>query len=206
MQGRKYSAINEKNSADREAFNNMALSIFFKGMLMASAILLLCNKLIVRFLYADAYYDSWQATSFLLVGNLFLSTATFFGTSYYVEKKMLGNFLSAVIGAVVNIVLNAVLIPGFGAAGATMAAAVSYIVIMIYRYFDTRKYLKLDFWIPENVISMALLLGLLFLSDFQQTFLSVIVFGVLLLVNVKYIVKMLNMGMRVLKSICLKER
>ncbi len=198
MQGWKYSAISERGSADREEFNNRALDMFFRGMLLVSALLLLCNRRIVGLLYADAYFNSWRATSFLVFGNLFLSMGTFFGTSYYVEKKMQGNLLSAVIGAAANITLNALLIPRFGAAGATMAAAASYIIIMVYRYFDTRKYLCLRFWTPGHAVSMGLLLGLLVSSNLRLLWGSILTFCAIVLMNMEYIVRMAGLGRQLL--------
>ncbi len=189
MQAWKYSAINEKDSKDKTEFNNKILYLFFRTMLLISAVLLIFNKMIVR-IYSTEYFDSWQASSYLMFGNVFLAAATFFGTSYYVEKKMRGNLLSVVIGAVVNIIFNFLLIPYFGATGATMAAAICYVVIMIYRYVDTQKFLKLIFWTPGNLINMVLFLVLLINTNLSYTYefqISAALLFVLLMINIPYI-------------------
>lgn len=187
MQGWKYSAINERDSEDKVAFSNRALTFYFHTMAVASATLLLANKWITSFLYAEAYHDAWRATAFLLVGNVCLSTATFFGTSYYVEKKMAGNFFSALTGAIVNIVFNALLIPHFGAAGATMAAAISYVVVLTYRYIDTQKYLPLTFWTPENLMEFAFLCAIMGATYFDHDGIAVILYLAFIAFNGKFI-------------------
>lgn len=194
MQAWKYSAVSEKDSEDKTEFNNKILYLFFRTMLLISAFLLLFNKIIVH-IYSPDYYDSWKASSYLMFGNVFLATATFFGTSYYVEKKMRGNLLSAVIGAIVNILFNFMLIPFFGAAGATMAAAICYVVIMVYRYFDTQKFLKLTFWTTGNLLNMVLFLLLLINTNLPYAYefsISAAILLVLLIVNIQYIRKILS--------------
>lgn len=201
MQGWKYSAINERESKDRMAFNNKVLSLFFRSVLLVSASLLLLNKVLVGILYSDAYFDSWRATSFLLFGNVFMSVATFFGTSYYVEKKMVGNLVSAMIGAAMNIGFNAILIPQYGAAGATMAAAASYVAIMLFRYFDTQKYLRLNFWTSENIVLMLLLLALLVCTNIGYVHISIAIFAVIVAINSKFIIIFGQYGVRIIKGI-----
>ncbi len=202
MQAWKYSAINEKDSKDKEDFNNKILFLFFRTMLLISAVLLVFNDFVTK-IYSKEYYDSRFASSFLIFGNTFLAIATFFGTSYYVEKKMAGNLISAVIGAAVNFVFNLILIPFFGAAGATMAAAVCYVVIMIYRYFDTQKYLKLKFWTTSNVLNMILLLLLLINANLDYTLnyvVSFTLFIMLLIINIGYIKSVFQYGMGILRK------
>lgn len=200
MQAWKYSAINEKDSKDKEEFNNKILYLFFRTVVLLSAGLLVFNDIITK-IYSQEYYESRFASSFLLFGNAFLAIATFFGTSYYVEKKMAGNLISAVIGAVVNIVFNLVLIPFYGAAGATMAAAICYVVIMTYRYIDTQKYLKLRFWTVSNMINMLLLLLILINANLKYEWNYVVAFSLLaimIIINACYFKTVFNYGLGII--------
>ncbi len=139
MQAWKYSAIKEEASADQEEFSNKMLDEYLKGMFLVSATLLLLIKPATYILFEKSYYYSWKASAYLIVGFVVMGLSTFVGTIYYVKKDMAGNMLSALVGAIVNIILNMILIKRMGAAGATLAACMAYFAILLYRYYDTRK-------------------------------------------------------------------
>lgn len=163
MQAWKYSAIKENHSLDRDEFSNAMMSQFLKGSALIAGTMIVGIKLLTRFLFSEAYFVSWESSVFLLLGFVFMGVGTFIGTIYYVEKNMIGNMLSAFIGAIFNLFLNFLLIPYLGAIGATVAACFSYFVIMIYRYFDTKKMQDLHlFNFEHSIIGCYLLLLIMF--------------------------------------------
>ena len=56
-------------------------------------------------------------------------------------KKSVLSFLTAMLGAVTNIVLNLLLIPTYGAQGAALATLVSYWAVYLIRAVNTRRHL-----------------------------------------------------------------
>ena len=52
---------------------------------------------------------------------------------------------TTIIGAIVNIVVNVLLIKHIGLYAAAISTLLSYFVMMIYRYFDLKKYMKISF-------------------------------------------------------------
>lgn len=192
MQAWKFSAIKEQNTVDIENFTNNMLRQFLRLIVFISATIMLLIKLITKVLFPPVYYHSWEASLYLLIGFVFLGISTFIGTIYYVKKKMIGNTLSALLGAIVNLVLNYYLIPIKGAAGATLAALIAYIIIMLYRYFDTKKYQKIFLFKKENMLQLFLLF-LLFLSNLLSKFftyyLSIFIYILILILNYQYLKK-----------------
>ena len=137
-----------------------------------------------------------------------MTTGTFFGTSYYTEKKMKGNLISAFLGAVVNIIFNFAFIPKFGSAGATMAACISYITIMVYRFIDTQKFLKLKFWTIQNtalLVLSGLLLASINIEHIYSEQISIILYVLIFVINIKFILSMIN-GMFLLVRRSLERR
>lgn len=137
------SAIRENDSADRDTYYNSV----FRGLLI---ITLLCGSgmmLVMKpFLYvyvAEEYYIAWRYTPYLIIGFVFLTLATFLSTPYYVNKNSKGILASSSVGAVTNLILNAVLIPCIGISGAAIATLISYIAIFFFRYFNTQKYISI---------------------------------------------------------------
>ena len=58
---------------------------------------------------------------------------------YQALKKNTMLMVSTVAGAIINIILNFVLIPIYGGFGAAIATVISYIVVTIVRVIDVRK-------------------------------------------------------------------
>ena len=67
--------------------------------------------------------------------------------------------LTAMSGAIVNIVLNFLLIPRFGAVGAAVATLASYATVFVIRAIDTRSLLKFDMHIVRLAFNTALLVS-----------------------------------------------
>lgn len=202
MQAWKYSAIKEKNSSDRDEFNNLMLKQFLRGSVLLAATMILFIKIFTKILFAKSYYVSWKSCVYLLLGFVFMGLGTFVGTIYYVEKNMVGNMLSALVGAVVNLLLNYFLIPIMGAAGATLAACISYFIIMIYRYVDTRKFQVLDLLNRGNFLLFGILIIMILCSLMDNmigNILLVIAYGICLFFNRSYILIMLRKSISIAK-------
>ena len=74
------------------------------------------------------------------------------GVIYLMEKKSMLSFYTAMIGAILNIVLNLILISSpLGANGAAIATFASYFVVFIIRALNTRKYIKFKMNLPVLV-------------------------------------------------------
>ena len=66
--------------------------------------------------------------------------------------------LTAMAGAVVNVILNFVMIPMHGAMGAAVATLISYLTVYVIRAVDTRNYLRFSLHTPRLIINTLLLL------------------------------------------------
>ena len=80
----------------------------------------------------------------LLIATVFSSLVTFIGTIYTVKKKTAMSFVTAAFGAVLNIVLNFVLIPKMGAQGAGIATAISYLAVFVFRAVHSKSFMPFD--------------------------------------------------------------
>ena len=79
--------------------------------------------------------------SMLALAMVFSAFANFMGSVYVVEKRSKNSFLTTMVGAGLNIVLNLVLIPKIGSQGAAIATFVSYLAVFIIRTYDAKKYI-----------------------------------------------------------------
>lgn len=153
-----YSAIHENKSEDRETFNNNMFDKLVRFHLIITVFLMGIMKPFLKiYVRQPAYYDAWKYTPYLLVGYFFLTMGTFLSTTYTVQKDSKGFLISGTVGAVLNIVLNWILIPIMGIHGAAFATCISYIAVFLYRSRDTRRYMVIHVFKLEYVVGYAVL-------------------------------------------------
>lgn len=134
-------------------------------------VLILINKTLAKFLYAKEFYDAWRYVPILCIGFLFLGLSNYVGGIFNALKMPKTIALSTVIGALINIILNLVLIPIMGAMGAAVATCISYIVIWVIRIVVINMYQDICFFsFKEGVSYIALALGTLYTIDDNTVF------------------------------------
>ena len=135
------SAVAEYDNREREKFySDTYLFVNALGCLCCCG-LILVNKQISRFLFAKDFFQAWQYVPFLLVSVLFNQTAGFIGPLLSAKKESVAMAKAAIIGSVVNLVLNIVLIKLLGLQGAAIATAISSFVIYFVRWWHARELL-----------------------------------------------------------------
>lgn len=133
-----YSAIKESDSQDRVEYASRVFEILAIFSATVSIIILIFLKPVMRMYVQESYYMAWKYSPILLLGNYFLILGSFVGsTTYTVDKNSVGMLKSGVVGAIPNIILNAILIPIIGISGAAIATCISYFIVTAYRIYDT---------------------------------------------------------------------
>ena len=178
-----YSAIREDGAEDENECNNMVFNRLISIVMLLSIALLTIVKPFLR-LYVDMdYYSAWEYTPFLIIGSAYLTLATFMATSYTVHKDSFGYLFSATFGAVLNIVLNFLLIPIIHVYGAAFATCISYIAVFAFRLIHTKKYIKYNIKNKE-FIGGSVFLILSSISLFLDNYFGVIIQSIILLLAV----------------------
>lgn len=143
------SAIEESESADQSSTYSRVFEVFSTLLYLVSLLIILIIKYLFKNFINDSYELAWTIVPPLLIANIFAGFSSFFGISYTVNKKTNGVFLSSLLGAVINLVLNIFLLRIFGINGAAFSSILSYLVMTVIRYRDTVKFtnIKLNYWI-----------------------------------------------------------
>lgn len=147
MQAWLFSAVKNNGTEDNERYTNKIFGMLTTVLVGVSMLLLIFIKQIYGIYVDPEYFYAWEYVPALMVGHIFLTLSTFMSTSYNVHKDSKGFLFSATAGALMNLLLNSILIPLVGVQGAAIATTISYVTVFMYRLFDTRKYIKihLDF-------------------------------------------------------------
>lgn len=152
-----YSAIHEDKSNDKVVFHNTMYDKLVRFQLIITVILMCIIRPLMKVYVDSAYFEAWEYTPYLLLGYFFLTMGTFLSTFYTVNKDSRGFLFSGTAGAIINIVLNWILIPYIGIHGAALATCISYICVFLYRVKDTKKYIKVDVFKRDYVIGYFIL-------------------------------------------------
>lgn len=136
------SATQEYDSDRDEGFFARIFSLYSFAVFFFCACLLVVIKPFMGIYVGDEFYEAWRYVPFLLVSACFSALSSYFGSLYGVLKRTVNNALSTLVSAVVSVGLNILLLPRIGVQGAAIATLMAYVVIALYRLFDTRRYLK----------------------------------------------------------------
>lgn len=171
-----YSAIREDKSNDKEEYFNIIYDNIVTIVLIAGTGILMIIKPFLKFYVGTRFYQAWEYTPYLVIGFVFMTLGSFLSSSYTVNKDSKGFLKSGLVGAVINILLNWLLIPRIGVSGAALATCISYFVVYLFRVIDTRKYVKIHVYKKNHILGFIMLFitGITLFIDleFSQTLLT----------------------------------
>ena len=158
MEAWQFSAVSESQGDRREhiRFYSKVWCSFQSLLFVAAAFIVALAKPAIRLLAAQEYYSAWMYVPVLAAAMVFSSFVSYLGSVYMVEKQSVRSFVTAMIGAALNIVLNLLLIPSkLGVQGAAIATFASYFVVFVIRAVDARRYIPFKLYtlgVVENAV------------------------------------------------------
>lgn len=139
------SSVDEAKSKDKSRFYSNIFQTLSLVVICSASLILLILPYFYKVYVNASYYEGWTCVPYLLLAMSFSCFASFLGTNYVAMKKTKGVFLTTVIGATVNLLLNFLLTPVLGIKGTALATAVSFFITWIIRAIDTRKFVKINY-------------------------------------------------------------
>lgn len=151
------SAIMEFDHEDPDGFFGKTYELYTAMMVLVTSGILLFNILLSKLLYANAFFEAWRYVPVLLISSLFSALAGYLGSVFAAVKDMKTCAYTVVISAVINIILDGVLIPVYGVQGAAIATALSYIASWGIRIVVVRRYIKMELHFVKDLLAYVLL-------------------------------------------------
>ena len=149
----------ENTPEQKVTYQKIALYYVQIGILLMLAIVV-ASKYLLRLTTTVEFHSGiiivpWIAFSYLLYGlqNIFKAGAL-------IHNKTLQMTQYGLLAAVLNIILNLVMIPAFGILGAAIATALSYFVMMVFTFRLSQKHLHIN-WLWKKMIPV-IVLGMIF--------------------------------------------
>lgn len=98
---------------------------------VAGAAMCACSKTIFRILFTGNYINGYEVAPYLFIAPLLLMLFQIIVNQFIVVKKTWYNLITLVVGAIVNIVINYILIRKIGIEGAAIGTLFGYVVSII---------------------------------------------------------------------------
>lgn len=131
------------NSEDRDEFFSDIMNTVMKLFTSLGVGMIACMSFVFPILIDKSYQDAYYYIPFLVLGAVF-NVAICLYSQVYLAKKLSGQVAStAILGAIVNIVINLLFIRSIGLYAAAISTTISYFVMMVYRHFDLKKYIHI---------------------------------------------------------------
>lgn len=184
------SAVDELNASDRDEFYGRIYNFFFRGLFLASAITILVIKPVVVTVVSDAYSSSWMYAPLLITSAVFSSMAGFLGVNYIASKKTKDALTTSVFGALLNTILNFLLIPKFGIQGAVIATLAGYYGVWIIRatIFNGNIKIHQDFLLIHLLLGLNVIQSVVLLSNIKfHWFIEIVIVIIVIFLNKEYI-------------------
>ena len=153
----KLSAASDKDGeGDRIKFYSETYKYYQSIMFMGGAALCLGSWIISRILFAEAFRSAWVFVPILTVATVFTALDTFLGSAYFTVRKTYMSLYTSLLGAVINIILNLLLIGKYGAMGASVATLASYFVVFVVRAATMKRFIPFKLYPVKTVVNTLL--------------------------------------------------
>jgi O-antigen/teichoic acid export membrane protein len=159
-------ALSIQHQPDAKEKYSRALLFFLTVSLTAATALAVFARPVLITLTQPIYYGAEKIIGLLAFALVEYGAFLMVSMGLIIVKRTALASAGLVIGAVVNLLLNYLLIPGFGIVGAAMATFASYSVAAILLYRFTQKYYPVDYKLPRIFKLSALSAGTWVISWF----------------------------------------
>lgn len=132
------------NSPDRDQFFSDIFNTVMKLFTSLGVGMLACMPFVFPILIHSSYNEAYLYIPFLVLGTVFNVAICLYSQIYLAKKLSKQVATTAVLGAIINIVINLLFIHKIGLYAAAVSTTISYFVMMLYRHIDIKKYVKID--------------------------------------------------------------
>lgn len=151
------SATKTHKDSDSDDFFSSMYRTYNSFMVIGCGFLVLIVKIVAAFLFRKDFYYAWRFVPPLLISVIFGALTGFLGSICLAHKDSKSMGKATGIGALVNVVLNLILIPMFSAMGAAVATGISYFTMCTLALVFVNKHVNIRVSHIRNVISYLLL-------------------------------------------------
>lgn len=154
----KISSVDNFGSQESIEFYNRTYKFYSGLLLIGAGALILITKFLALLLFANDFFAAWKITPILIIAYTLSALAQFIESIFNASKKTQTLFYASLIGAIVNIILNFVMIPIWGGIGAAIATVIGYFTIWIIDMFNAKKLFTMHYDIARILLCYVILI------------------------------------------------
>lgn len=177
------SVLEEYGNEGFERFYNNYMKIMAALYFMGCMLLVIFAKPLVTLFSTPEYYGAASLIPFMALGLCFSSMASNVGAVFSAVKKSKYFFYGSIWGGVVSVVSLLLLMPSCGVIGTAISLALSFLTILIVRWFYASRYVRIyniKLYLMLVLAFFFVFLNTILLGVFLQVVLDIFVFGLLL--------------------------
>lgn len=198
------SVFEEYDENRKDSFHTNIFDLYMSILFVSVSFIILILKPMFNLLFSDAYFEAWKPVPFLLVGTIFSALSGFLGVAYTASGKTTGVLTTSIYGGIASFISSITLIPIFGITGAGLSSTISFFIMFLIRYFDTKKLLSIIIpWkkLIYNIIFIAMQIMFAFLlnNSYFELILQVIIL-LLIFINNRVLFNYIKNGINMIKK------
>lgn len=133
----------EKEIKDSDNYYSMIFEKYYQVMLSLLTALIPCTKVFILVVMNKEYKIACDFVAFYYLGTVFQGFSSFIGVGYLKNGKTKSAFSSSIYGAIINAIINIVLINIIGLQAAAISTFFAFFIIWIIRIYQTKDELKI---------------------------------------------------------------
>lgn len=164
------------NDNDRdEFFSKMFDSVITVFTILCCGIIVVL-PLVFDILINKKFFEAYYNIPIYMIAFLFNIVIGFLGVIYVATKKTTEIAKTTIIAAAINILVNILLVNKIGLYASSFSTLVGYLITMIYRIKDSKKYLNIKFNMKKLFVMTMILIIYVVIYYFNNKILSIIGF------------------------------
>lgn len=195
------SSIKDFDPIDKNSFFLNVYEFYNFALCILCSLIIILSRILSKILYAKDFYNAWVYVPFLTIAFLFGAMSGYLGSIFVAVKDSKLFAISTIIGAVINTILNIILVRKIGVLGAAIATTISYFIIWAIRFSQIKLFIQLNVPLYRDLMVYILLLiqtiVLIILQDYSFSyFIQIIIILLMLLLFRNEIVLVYNRFVR----------
>lgn len=127
-------------------------------MFVLAAALIVLNRIYIICFCDASYIMAWTVSPILMYSAVLNCISGLLGSNYLIMHDTKSALKVTAVGAVINVILNFVLVPVWGLYGAAIATCIGYLYMVVKKYYDTSKFTPLNIKINRFFLANAILI------------------------------------------------
>lgn len=181
------------NDKDKNDYINRMINVFFNLIAALCIGIIACMPFVFPILVNHAYKDAYYQIPVLMIAVFFQALQGLYSAIYVALKKTKEIAKTSVLSAIINIVVNLLLVRHIGLYAASVSTLVAFLLMALYRYIDIKKYVPIKILL-KNVISGIIICSVVCVSYYYENLIIcgislALTFGYAVLVNSDFLIK-----------------